>query len=105
MNRTSAVMVENHKDEEELERNRRDDEEICRNQVLGVILEKGSPCLGGRPPLPDQVLGDRLCQRRGSLAPFARDPGRTGSLAFGEPEAGRLRLRWSGICRPCSIHW
>src|SRR5260370_23979859 len=59
MNRTSAVMVENHKDEEELERNRRDDEEICRNQVLGVILEKGSPCLGGRPPLPDQVLGDR----------------------------------------------
>src|SRR5207302_2949152 len=58
MNRTSAVLIENHKDEQELERNRWDNEEICRNQVLGVILEKGSPRLGGRFPVPDHVLGD-----------------------------------------------
>ncbi len=38
--------------------NRWDNEEICRNQILGVILEKGSPRLGGRFPVPDHVLGD-----------------------------------------------
>src|SRR5437763_1683488 len=58
MNRTSAVLIENHKDEQELELNRWDNEEICRNQVLGVILEKGSPRLRGRFPVPDHVLGD-----------------------------------------------
>jgi len=42
-----------------LERNRWDNEEICRNQVLGVIGEKGSPRLGGSAPLSDHVLGDR----------------------------------------------
>src|SRR6266478_5068562 len=43
MNRTSPVLIENHKHEQELERNRWDNEEICRNRVLGVIFEKGSP--------------------------------------------------------------
>ena len=34
-------------------------EEVYGNQVLGVILEKGSPRLGGRLLVPGHVLGDR----------------------------------------------
>lgn len=59
MNRTSPVMVENHEDEQELERNRWNDKEICRNQVLSVIPEKGPPGLRRWLPVPDHVFRDR----------------------------------------------
>ena len=59
MNRTSPVMAENHEGEEELKRDGRHHEEVYGDQVLGVIVEKGSPRLGGRFAVPDHVLGDR----------------------------------------------
>ena len=58
MHRTSAVMAENHEGEQELERDGGYDEEVQGDQVLGVILEKGPPRLGGRFPLSDHVFGD-----------------------------------------------
>ena len=83
MNRTSPVMIENHEDEYELEGNRWDDEEIGRNEVHGVIVEKGLPRLGGRFPLWDHVLGDRcLRHRNAEFQEFAmharRSPARIG---------------------------
>ena len=59
MNRTSPVMAENHEGEEELKRDGRHHEEVYGDQVLGVIVEKGSPLLGGRFAVPDHVFGDR----------------------------------------------
>ena len=70
MNRTSTVMLENHEDEQELEGNRWNEEEICRDQVLSVILEKGSPGLGGRFPVPDQYLATVACD---TSIPIFRD--------------------------------
>jgi len=77
-------MIENHKDEQEVEGNRWDDEEICRNQVLGVILEEGSPRLGGRFPVPDHVLGDRgLRHQNTEFQEFAMDA-RSSPASVGE---------------------
>jgi len=46
--RTSAIMVENQEDEEELEGHRWDEEEVCGREVLGVVREKCPPgCEGG----------------------------------------------------------
>jgi hypothetical protein len=59
MNRTSPVMAENHEGEEELKRDGRHHEEVYGDQVLGVIVEKGSPRLRGRFAVPDHVFGDR----------------------------------------------
>src|SRR3977135_3772399 len=59
MNRTSPVMAENHEGKEELKRDGRNHEEVYGDQVLGVIVEKGSPRLGGRFAMPDHVFGDR----------------------------------------------
>ena len=48
MKRTSAIMVENQEDEEELEGHRWDEEEVYGDEVLGMVVEKGAPGLGGR---------------------------------------------------------
>ena len=58
MNWTPATMTENEEDEQQLECNRRDDEEVYRDQVLGMVLEKGPPSLRGRIAVPYQVYGD-----------------------------------------------
>src|SRR6267378_5111407 len=58
MNRTSAVMAENHEGEQELKRDGGHHKEVYGNNVLGVILEKGSPRLGGRFPVSGHVFGD-----------------------------------------------
>jgi len=48
MTGTSAIMVENQEDEEELEGHRWDEEEVYGDEVLGMVVEKGAPGLGGR---------------------------------------------------------
>lgn len=40
--RTSAIMVENQEDEEELEGHRWDEEEVYGDEVLGMVVEKGA---------------------------------------------------------------
>jgi hypothetical protein len=59
MNRASAVMAENHEGEQELKPDGGHHEEVYGDQVPGVILEKGSPRLGGWLSLSDHVFGDR----------------------------------------------
>ncbi len=105
MNRTSAVMIENHEDEEELERNRWDNEEICRNQVLGVIGEKGSPRLGGSAPLSDHVLGDRgLRYLHAEFQEFAMDarrsPARVGKAHLTNEIANFRGHHWATRATP-----
>jgi len=58
MHGTSAVMTENYEGEGELKCDGRYHEEVYGDQMLDVIVEKGSPRLGGRFAVPDHVLGD-----------------------------------------------
>ena len=87
MHRTSTVMAKNHKGEQKSKSDRRHHEEIYGDQVLGVILEKGSPRLGGRLAVPDHVLGDsRLRHLNAEFQEFAmnarRSPARIGEAHF-----------------------
>lgn len=56
--RTPAIMVENDEDEQELECNCWDDEEVCRNRLLGVVVEKRPPGLRRKIAVPHNVFGD-----------------------------------------------
>ena len=58
MNRASAVMGENHKNKQKPERDRRTNEEVGRDQVLHSVLQKCSPILRRRLPVPWHVLRD-----------------------------------------------
>ena len=80
-------MTENHESEDELKCDGRHHEEVYGDQVLDVIVEKGSPRLGERFAVPDDVLGDG-CLRRLDSNPqqFAMDarssPARVGETHF-----------------------
>ena len=87
MNRASAVMAENHEGEQELKPDGGHHEEVYGDQVPGVILEKGSPRLGGWLSLSDHVFGDRrLRHLNAEFQEFARDarrsPARVGEAHF-----------------------
>ena len=56
--RTSAIVVENQEDEEELEGHCWDEEEVCGREVLGVVREKCPPGLRGRFAVSGHVFGD-----------------------------------------------
>ena len=58
MKRTSATMVEDQEDEEDLEHHRWDEEEVYGDEVLGMVVEKGVPGLRGRFAVPEHVFGD-----------------------------------------------
>jgi hypothetical protein len=58
MKRTSAIMVKNQEDEEELEGHRWDEKEVYGDEVLGMVVKKGAPGLRGRFAVPGHVFGD-----------------------------------------------
>lgn len=105
MNRTAAVMAENDEDEQEFERNRWDDEEVYGDQVLGVVLEKGSPRLGGRLAAPDHVLRDGCLRNFDSnLQQFSMDtrctPTWIGQTHFSDQVADFQGDCWAAISIP-----
>ena len=75
-------MAENHEREQEVERDSGHDEEIEGNQVLGVILENGSRCLGARLPVSGHVFG------HGCLTHVDSNPQQFPMTARSAPSAG-----------------
>ena len=105
MNRTSPVMAENHEGEEELKRDGRHHEEVYGDQVLGVIVEKGSPRLGGRFAVPNHVFGDRglrhLDTKFQEFAMNARSsPAGVGEAHFPDKIANFRSHRWATFATP-----
>ena len=56
MNRTPAVVRENHKNKQDPERDRRNHDEVGGDQGLHVVLQKSLPILRRRFSVPDHVL-------------------------------------------------
>ena len=59
MNRTPAVVRENHKNKQDPEWDRRNHEEVGGDQGLPGVLQKGAPILRRRLPVPDPVFRHR----------------------------------------------
>jgi len=78
MHHAAAVMREHEKDEEQTESGGRNNKEVGRDQILHVILQKGSPALGGRAARTNHVLGDRgFGNLNAQFLEFAMDAGST----------------------------
>ena len=56
---SAAIMRQNQKNEEQTEGRRGNHKEICRDQFLGMILQKGPPGLRGWLAVANHVLGNR----------------------------------------------
>ena len=101
MNWTPATMTENDEDEQQLECNRRDDEEVYRDQVLGMVLEKGPPSLRGRIAVPYQVYGDgRLRNFDSDLQQFSVNTRSTPAGVGQAPLPNRFRNSGYTVGRP-----
>jgi len=61
MKRTSAIMVKDQEDEEDLEGHRWDEEEFYGDEVLDMVVDKGAPGLRGRCAGP--YIWRRLLER------------------------------------------
>ena len=105
MHGTSAVMTENYEGEGELKCDGRYHEEVYGDQMLDVIVEKGSPRLGGRFAVPDHVFGDRglrhLDTKSQEFAMKARSsPAGVGEAHFPDQIANFRSYRWATFATP-----
>mgnify|MGYP007065730660 CR=1 FL=1 len=90
----SAVVREDEKAGGHPKRGRRHDEEVDGDQVLEVIVEEGASGGGGRPAMPNHVLGDGgAAQLDSELGEFVPDAG-SASVGF-ERDILRIRSRAS----------
>jgi hypothetical protein len=84
MNWVSAVVRDNHQDEQNSERDRSNHEEVGRDQSLFVVLQKGAPMLRRRLPVPDPVFRYRCDTCRPSF--------NSSRAMRGAPQPGLARL-------------
>ena len=59
MHDASPVVREDQEDEQDLAHHRGHDEDVHGDEAPAIVVENGSPALRWRPPMADDVLGDR----------------------------------------------
>jgi hypothetical protein len=83
MDDTATLVAQDHEHVENLETDRRHGEEVNRHQGLDVILQEGSPGLGGRSAPANHVLADaRLANIDAQLEEFPVDARSTPQWVF-----------------------
>ena len=94
----SAVVGQDHEDEQDLEHHRGHDEEVHGDEAPEVVVEKGPPGLRGRRPMADQILGDRsLRDLEAQFLEFPVNPRRAPEgVGLGHPSDERSDLWGNG---------